>query len=322
MHMDADRLARSSRKWMTAAFAAYSDGPSSHDVAVHHAGVATEHLLKAYLVSLHPALIVDSRDFNSVLYATGHGALRQVRGTQVKTIQLAEAYERVALILVGKVPPKPKGPWALADARNGVSHCGYHDPAEVNTVFTLALKVIDPLLEELAIGPEYWGSNKELHDHLIGTQVEETRLELHGKLLKARRTFSLRYGHLHDPDRALLLAAISPVLPRGAGAHDSPADCPACSTPGSLSGDLWADVVANTVMMFPAYFDCAACGLRLEYGELELVAEPLGDPVDLGIAPGDFFEDYEPDEDFDLSDEGDPDDPPDEDSMVDAYMNR
>lgn len=94
MHLIAEQLAVSSGKWMEAAFAAFSEGPSSEDLAVHHAGVATEHLLKAFLAGLHPSLIVDGRDFNSLLYATGHGGLLQVRGAQVKTIQLGEAYDR------------------------------------------------------------------------------------------------------------------------------------------------------------------------------------------------------------------------------------
>lgn len=63
--MDSAQLKRSSERWMNAALAAFVEGPESYDFAVHHAGVATEHLLKAYLAGVHPALIVDGRHFDS-----------------------------------------------------------------------------------------------------------------------------------------------------------------------------------------------------------------------------------------------------------------
>ncbi|WP_057664551.1 hypothetical protein [Streptomyces anulatus] len=320
MHMDAERLARSSQKWMAAAFSAFSDGPLTEDMAVHHAGVATEHLLKAFLVNLHPALIADGRDFNSLLYAAGHGPLLQVRADQVKTIQLGEAYDRAQKILKGKIPPKPRGPWPLADARNGVAHCGYHDPGAVNAVFTSALKVIDPLLEELAIGPDYWGTYKELHDHLVAVQVEEESLFVQGKLVKARRTFAARYAHLSERDRLLVLAAVSNSVPAGYIEHDEKAACPACASQGWLSGETWAE--AATVMFYPVEFNCPACDLRLLFDELDMATEGFGSDRDLEVEPGDFYPDWEPDEDDQPLGEDEPGLEPDEDAMVDAYRNR
>jgi HEPN domain-containing protein len=49
--MHADQLKASSQKWMTAALVAFSQGPESYDFAVHHAGIAAEPLLKAYLAT-------------------------------------------------------------------------------------------------------------------------------------------------------------------------------------------------------------------------------------------------------------------------------
>ncbi|WP_187285224.1 hypothetical protein [Streptomyces sp. OR43] len=317
MHMDVRRLAHSSQKWMAAAFAALSEGPSSEDLAVHHAGVATEHLLKAFLVSLHPALIADGRDFESVLYATGHGALLQVRGSQVKTIQLGEAYVRVEKILRGKIPPKPKV-WPLADARNGVAHCGFHDRTEVTAVFTSCLKVIDPLLAELGLGSRYWGPYKSMHDKLLDQHVEAARIRLEGKLVKARSTFEDRYGYLDDKERELVLVAIANVASPETIEHDEPAACPACSTQGWLGGASHVPEHATTVYMTPEVFDCRACDLHLQLEELDLLKEPLGGDIDLKVSPEDYYADYEPEwsrEDFE-------DDGPDEDAMVDAYMNR
>ncbi|MFG2159774.1 hypothetical protein [Streptomyces olivaceus] len=319
MHMDAERLAGSSRKWMTAAFAAFSDGPSSEDMAVHHAGVATEHLLKAFLVSLHPTLIVDAKDFNSMLYATGHGALLQVRGAQVKTIQLGEAYDRVQKILKGKIPPKPKV-WPLADARNGVAHCGYHDRAEVNVVFTDCITVIDQLLVELAIGPDYWGDYKALHDKLLGEGVEAARVRLEGKLARARRVFEERYGHIDEKDRELVLTTVARVTTPGfIGEYSAPAACPACSSQGLLMGHSSVDEERWAVVLTPHIFRCFVCDLRLELAELDLLVVPLGGDVDLDASPEDFYSEFEPDEDYEP--DGD-DDEPDYSARLLAYRKR
>lgn len=314
--MDTQRLALSSRKWMAAAFAAWTDGPSSEDMAVHHAGVATEHLLKAFLVTLHPALIVDGRDFHSVLYATGHGALRQVRGSQVKTIQLGEAYDRAQKVLKGKLPAlPPKGkPWPLADARNGVAHCGYHDRADVNAVFVGALTVIDPLLVELGMGDDYWGPHKELHDELLEEHVQASRVRVQGKLAKARRVFTERYGHIDEAQRAVAIALSRVAVPRHIE-HGERAACPACSTAGWLEGVLFIDTDRGVVVLTPSTFQCAACDLRLEEEELDMVPVPLGRDIDLDMPAEEIFDGYDPDEVFD-------EDEPDVDAMVDAYMNR
>lgn len=45
--MLADQLKASSRRRMTAALAAFSEGSESYNFAVHHAAIAIEHLLKA-----------------------------------------------------------------------------------------------------------------------------------------------------------------------------------------------------------------------------------------------------------------------------------
>ncbi|MFD3519977.1 HEPN domain-containing protein [Streptomyces sp. NPDC058653] len=101
--MHAEQLKTSSKKWMSAALAAFSQGPESYDFAVHHAGIAAEHLLKAYLVTLDPALIADPRHLDSLLHATGHGAYASVPVSQTKTIGLMEAHNRVLRILRTKI---------------------------------------------------------------------------------------------------------------------------------------------------------------------------------------------------------------------------
>ncbi|MFJ8405790.1 hypothetical protein ACIQ9K_35695 [Streptomyces microflavus] len=304
MHLDAEQLALSSGKWMTAAFAAFVDGPSSEDMAVHHAGVATEHLLKAFLAGIHPSLIVDSKDFPSLVYAAGRGGLLQVRESRVKTIQLGEAYTRAQKLLKGKIPPRPD-PWPLADARNGVAHAGYHDRAEVIQVFTSSIKVIDPLLVELGIGPQYWGDHKALHDELLIEGVEAARVRVEQKLARARRVFMQRYGHIDEKQRKLVVTSTVAITAPGYIEHAEPTSCPACPSTGLLAGALFLDSERHVVVLSPAIFHCSACDLRLGPEELDMLAVPLGDDVDLDVPPEDVFDGYDRDDDSDDDGESD-----------------
>jgi len=306
MHLDFEHLALSSREWMAAAFTAFADGPSSEGMAVHHAGVATEHLLKALLARIHPSLIVDGKDLPSLLYAAGQGELLQVRGSQVKTIQLGEAYER-ARSLLPNIPPRPKGRWPLADARNGVAHSGYHDRDEVIEVFVSCIKVIDPLLAELGIDDDYWGPHKGMRNKLLQEEGEAARVRLEQKLARARRIFSERYGHIAEKHWEVFLAVLAPVVASGDyGDYARLVACPACPAEGHLIGLSFVDEERGTVVLTPHIFRCRICELRVEKDELDLLASPLGGDVDLNIPPEDFYAEFEPDADFDVT--GDEDD--------------
>ncbi|WP_329529701.1 hypothetical protein OG568_48280 (plasmid) [Streptomyces sp. NBC_01450] len=305
--MDAKQLKLSSQKWMTAALTAFSQGTESFDFAVHHAGIAAEHLLKAYLATLHPALIVEARDFDSLLHATGHGTHASAPASQAKTIGLVEAHSRVHKILRKQIPIDRKALEPVANARNGVAHSGVHDVSEVQTVFTTCLRLIDPLLTELQIAPEsYWGSYTSLHDRLIEERVKAARIQLERKLAKARAVFEQRYGHLAPKERQVVLATIT-QQPPGYMEYDEERPCPACGSRGWLVGDTHLDETNEPVVVFTPYiFACSACGIDVENEEFWELGD-LGDEVILDVPPEDFYVNWEPDPKF-LPDD-DPDDP-------------
>ncbi|MFE4449118.1 hypothetical protein [Streptomyces sp. NPDC056796] len=292
MNKDAQRLWYSSQKWMAAAFTAFSDGPVLKDMAVHHAGVAAEHLLKAYLAGLHPALIVEGKDFNSLLHATGHGAHASAPRSQTRTIGLVEAYVRVAGILKGSMPVSRQELLPLAEARNGVAHAALHDSAQVNAVFTTCLRMADRILPELLPLGDYWGRYQGLHDKLLDARVVEARVQLEGRLARARQIFSERYAHFGEEDRGLVLAAVANVSSPGYIEHDEPADCPACSSRGWLGGETFVSGKADTVLMSPVVFDCPACDLHLDVEELGMLKEPFPEEVDLEVSPAAFYPEY------------------------------
>src|ERR1700753_3623260 len=124
--MDSADLSRTSREWMQAGFAAFVNDDGSSSLAVHHAGVAIEHLLKAYLSSLHPALIVDPKNLESLLHAVGLGDHAQVPVTQVRTIGLEAAFQRTVRLIVKsqKLTITDASFRTVCEARNGVAHIG------------------------------------------------------------------------------------------------------------------------------------------------------------------------------------------------------
>ncbi|MFE9765058.1 hypothetical protein ACFYPC_11075 [Streptomyces sp. NPDC005808] len=290
--MDAEQLKGSSRRWMNAALAAFVEGPESHDFAVHHAGVATEHLLKAYLAGIHPVLIVDGRHFDSLLHATGLGSHAGPL-TKVKTIGLVDAYLRVAKLLPGKIPISKEDLEPLADARNGVAHSAIHDSAQSEAVFTVCLRLVDPVLEELKVDANsYWGRYLALHDKLVEKQVRQERVAAEALLVKARSLFEQRFGHMSPKERDVVLAAITskPMITMG---REAPVECPACGSQGWMAGEVEAihvhadgQFTVNTEEVFlrPHGFHCAACDLE---GGTKLL-------VHLGDLPYGIFLDADP----------------------------
>ncbi|MFF5147544.1 hypothetical protein ACFY6U_48885 [Streptomyces sp. NPDC013157] len=296
--MHAEQLKASSQKWMTAALTAFAEGPESYDFAVHHAGIAAEHLLKAFLAGLHPALIVEARDFDSLLHPTGHGAHASAPASRAKTIGLVEAHARVHKILRNQIPINKQALEPVVNARNGVAHSGVHDVAEVQTVFTTCLRLIDPLLAELKIAPDdYWGSYVPLHDRLILERVQAARIRLEGKLAKARAIFEQRYGHLASKEREIVLATITQYSPRYME-HDVETTCPACGSQGWLMGDTHIEETNSPVVVFTPYvFACSACDLDVENEEFWQLGD-LGDEVELSDSPEDFYGNWQPDPKF------------------------
>ncbi|WP_030331030.1 hypothetical protein [Streptomyces sp. NRRL B-1381] len=269
--MDTEQLKGSSRRWMNAALAAFVEGTASHDFAVHHAGVATEHLLKAYLAGMHPALIVDGRHFDSLLHATGLGSHAGPL-SKVKTIGLVDAYLRVAKLLPRKISISKEDLEPLADARNGVAHSAIHDSAQSEAVFTACLRLIDPVLEELKVDPNsYWGPYLVLHDKLVDQQVRQERVAAEALLVKARSLFEKRYGHISPRERDVVLAAIT-SKPMISLDREAPVECPACGSQGWMAGEVenihvYKDgqitIDTKEVLLSPHGFHCAACDLEV-----------------------------------------------------------
>ncbi|MFE9336033.1 hypothetical protein [Streptomyces sp. NPDC007063] len=278
--MESESLKASSRRWMGAALAAFAKGPTEHDFAVHHAAVAVEHLMKAYLSGLHPALIVDAAGkggLDSLLHATGHGHLAQGSPVQTKTIGISKAREYVSGILREKFRIADKEFRPLADARNGVAHAAVCEAGGVQEALAIAMRSVDPLLTELELDPdEYWSPYRDLHDQLIDQHAKAVRVSLAAKLARARDVFAQRFGHLDERERSLVLQAGTRLYSEKPECRD----CPACGVRHLLDGDVVIGTANgdDAVLFVPASFDCPVCGLELDGEEFQELAD-LAQPV-------------------------------------------
>ncbi len=299
--MDSKTLIASSQRWLQTGLHAYSQGSDRLDFAVHHFGVAVEHLLKAYLSSLHPALVADGKDFASLLHATGHGARTGVGLTEVKTITVWEAAERSRRLLKAELPVTGDDFKALANGRNGVAHLGVHEAAKARELLIICIRAVDALLKVLDVNPaEFWGEYRALHDGLAEAHANELKIAYDIKIIKAKEVFAQRFGSFPAAEQAALIALFISQTPGTEwGAEDAePLICPACSQQGLAEGHITIDPVDVdgddwVVSLYPQHFLCRACDLSLDLEELPLAGISSWIPTNY-----DPYEWAEPDEDL------------------------
>lgn len=133
--MDKTMLQKSSSMHMKRSIDAYFSGEV--DMTVLHAGIAVEHLLKAFLASKHPSLLVDGRDFGSLLHAVAESALAATDAYHTKSIGASECYKRVSQFIPLPLTERQAEP--IFNARNGVAHLGLHQPDKAHEILTKAM---------------------------------------------------------------------------------------------------------------------------------------------------------------------------------------
>ncbi|MET9954527.1 hypothetical protein ABZ173_33780 [Streptomyces rochei] len=187
--MNTAKLARSSSRWMQLALTTLGRGENG-DIAVHHAAVASEHLLKAYLASIHPVLITEGKDFTSLLHAVGRGSQAPAPITAFRSIGLPDAYGRVAILLPA-LPVDATEVKAVANARNGVAHSGVHDDTCTRELITVCIRLADAVLPHVpAASPdEYWGETKGVRNRLIAAHTSKLRDKIEKRINRFREAY-------------------------------------------------------------------------------------------------------------------------------------
>ena len=125
------------------------------DIAVLHCGISVEHLLKAFLASKHPSLLVDAKDFSSLLYAIGEGERTSIDEHQTKSIGASECFKRVAQFI--NLPATQQQAEPIFSARNGVAHLGIHQIETTDETIAVAVRIVDTILTALGVDRfAYW----------------------------------------------------------------------------------------------------------------------------------------------------------------------
>jgi hypothetical protein len=151
--VDSDRLLESSRKHILRGIDAWCE--NEQDIAVLHCGISVEHLLKAFLASKHPSLLVDARDFSALLHAAGEGAHAAVGEHLAKSIGALECFKRVTQLTALPMTERQAEP--IFSARNGVAHLGLHQTDRTDETVVLSVRLNDAILTALGADPlEYW----------------------------------------------------------------------------------------------------------------------------------------------------------------------
>ena len=287
---------------MRAGLEAFARQAVTSDFAVHHCAVAVEHALKAYLASLLPALIVEGRDLDSLLHATGHANHAAVPVTRIKTIGLAEAYARAERLLRPQITVGGKTRDQVLAARNGVAHSGLHDVTEVETVLVACIRIADGILAAIGVpAQDYWGPYGDLRDRLSDEHANAVRVRYEITLTRARDVYRSRFDGMTPEAVVPIIAALT------ARQYDqnvrSERTCPACGEKGLLFGTTSADgaevgrAASRMVSFHSDSFSCVVCGLALR-GVEELEIAEL--PVRIPLYPASDDEDNNPRESYDV----------------------
>ncbi|MET8276244.1 hypothetical protein [Streptomyces sp. NPDC005096] len=215
---------------MTAVLEVFAAGTDTA-FAVHHFGVATEHLLKGYLSSFHPALLIDATDFPGLLHATGHRPHASTALPDAKTITAMEAFKRCNQLLKPKLPITEPVFKDFLNTRNGVSHMGAHAPDKARATLITSISIVDPLLAALGVQlADYWGDYMGLHAELLEKRANDLKISYQMKVAAARKTLDNRRGDVDARVFAMMASELDPYD----GDDSEPATCPAFGATGRL----------------------------------------------------------------------------------------
>ncbi|WP_409238419.1 hypothetical protein [Streptomyces sp. PA5.6] len=265
--MKHEDLVQSSRHLMHEALGGLTVEPITHNLTILKAGVATEHLLKAYLCTIHPSLITDAKDLPTLLHAAGRPDLASKPLTMVKTIGIVEAYKRAHAILgKGRLTLDPQKFQEIADARNGVAHLAMSSAEGVERLLSLVIKVADALLTAMQEDAKrFWGLYAPVREKILEEGRKADLIIIAALKTKAGKTLVDRFGDRDNERRQEAIETASQYCGvRGTGAEKR--TCPACSNQGWLGGDLttaFDDEDQPKVILVTKAFKCSVCGFAV-----------------------------------------------------------
>jgi hypothetical protein len=278
MKVLAERLFKSARLFLQSALAAY-DSQEAH-VFLLHGGTALEHMLKARLAELNPALLAKKDSVPSLAWFADETKHTGPTSIEMRTITMEEALA-LASAIGAQISIYKDSLTILQRHRNGVAHLGLADEKVAYEVLPAFLAVMIQLTTELSEDPsELFGP---YHSFAL-SQLEEYRAEqervYEGRIAQALMRFKDEHGELDSTTKAKLAELVELKWHR-TDILEQLMDCPACTLPGYAEGDLeitdWEadfDKEGNAeggypVLSYqPRFFRCPTCCLVLDTPEL------------------------------------------------------
>jgi hypothetical protein len=283
--VDRDQLLDSARDFAERALKAHSE--SDDRVVLVNAAFSMEHLTKAYLYNMHPALLTDLRNgqLDALLHLVDLGN-RARKATFPRTISAKEALARVEHVLPNLTVPKDLL-HQLVEVRDGVVHVGYLSSASTVEILAAFLRFAEALHDELGTPErERWGDYFPLVDTLITQTLDAVALRVQRKLAVARRRYNdLTHGLSEEERKTFQLRRWSDSYRTRDGEPDDQQtvfiDCPACGADHAyLRGDsqidpkfgkyeeidghpAWPEIYARFVITADGFM-CPACDLLLD----------------------------------------------------------
>lgn len=308
--VDRDQLLASAKDFADRALRAYLEDDAR--ITLTNAAFSMEHLSKAYLYSLHPALLMEIRNgqLDSLLHLVGHGA--KAKKAFPRTISAKEALARVEHVLPALRAPKADLA-QLVDVRDGVVHVGYLTVTNTREILTAFLRYANELYDELKVDAgDRWGHHAELVDSRISQALTEIQRDVLQRIAAARLRITELLEKIPEDEHVSVMAARqsqSILIFMTSTQRRADVTCPVCddeyaSYVGEPDYDVDVDVEPDGQGGYTSYiagasctliverFLCGACELRLE-GPDELEAAGLDKFVEDFVDPNP--EDYDRD---------------------------
>ncbi|WP_344900758.1 hypothetical protein [Actinomadura meridiana] len=303
-----DQLLASAKDYADRALKSYTNEDSK--AALTDAAVSLEHLSKAALCNINPALLVDLRKGNldHLLHLIGEGG-RASAGSIAFTVSGAEAIERVKQVVSGIIVPQEQIT-KLIRLRNGVLHVGTFQQQESHQLLAAYLRLSKRLFAELGVAEaDVWGEHQDVVDSVISETLDEVQRDVRRRIAKARRDVEKLRAKIPERQRPFLTARLQSEaltkLPRSTiqGLHSVMTTCPSCGDEGASSlghveltavAEVGTDNFEQLWAMIVEFFVCGVCDLHLQ-GRDELDAAELLTFIEMP--------DYEPDFDDYIDDD-------------------
>lgn len=279
-----DRLRRSAASYARSALLHVTSDEDRVRGAVD-AGMAVEHMAKALLATLSPALIADrNADLDTMLHLTGFGQLAKCGPHEIKTVGAHEACLRCAR-LVPAFTYTHQADQALFTARNGGVHLALTTDEVARESARIMVRLLEPLIKAMDLNrADFWGGMESVADTLLDEKDSQINADLEMKLAAAKSRLEARLAGLCTSERELVLRALSS---RPCYSNDEePYECPACAQTGvafcelhdvgdpefeyeQMSEDDFVYHGGNIDQVaYAVNFNCDTCGLELDFDEM------------------------------------------------------